>query len=210
MKPSKNDETVCLQVDFSEDFRMDIQDAIQGSYYSKKSVSLFTSHVWCSSQGFSFVYVLDNCTHDKYCISTILNQLFDEIKKNSKICKTFMFFSDGAAQQFKQRFLFRNLCRLADLFKIELYWHYFATSHGKGMVDGLGATVKRLVYSAILAGQHCNSAADFVVIAKSKANAIEISEIKTDFIDDSMAKIEPIFKSVKPILETKKIHSIKY
>ncbi|CAF4451713.1 unnamed protein product, partial [Rotaria magnacalcarata] len=208
MKPSKNDETVCLQVDFSEDFRMDIQDAIQGSYYSKKSVSLFTSHVWCSSQGFSFVYVLDNCTHDKYCISTILNQLFDEIKKNSKICKTFMFFSDGAAQQFKQRFLFRNLCRLADLFKIELYWHYFATSHGKGMVDGLGATVKRLVYSAILAGQHCNSAADFVVIAKSKANAIEISEIKTDFIDDSMAKIEPIFKSVKPILETKKIHSI--
>ncbi|CAF4074969.1 unnamed protein product [Rotaria magnacalcarata] len=131
------------------------------------------------------------------------------LKKNSKICKTFMFFSDGAAQQFKQRFLFRNLCRLADLFKIVLSWYYFATSHGKGVVDGLVATVKRLAYSAILAGQHCNSAADFVVIPKSKTNAIEISEIKLHFIDDSMAKMESIFKSVKPILETKETHSIK-
>ncbi|CAF2099607.1 unnamed protein product [Rotaria magnacalcarata] len=93
--------------------------------------------------------------------------------------------------------------------KIELSWHYFATSHGKGVVDGLGATVKRLAYSAILAGQHCNSAADFVVIPKSKTNAIEISEIKLHFIDDSMAKMESIFKSVKPILETKETHSIK-
>ncbi|CAF1567393.1 unnamed protein product [Rotaria magnacalcarata] len=118
MKSSTNDETVCLQVDFSEDFRMDIQDAIQGSYYSKKSVSLFTSHVWCSSQGFSFVYVLDNCTHDKYCISTILDQLFDEIKKKFKNLQNLYVFSDGAAQQFKQRFLFRNLCRLADLFQV--------------------------------------------------------------------------------------------
>ncbi|CAM4834494.1 unnamed protein product [Rotaria magnacalcarata] len=155
-------------------------------------------------QGFSFVYVLDNCTHDKYCISTILDQLFDEIKKKFKNLQNLYVFSDGAAQQFKQRFLFRNLCRLADLFQIELSWHYFATSHGKGVVDGLGATVKRLVYSAILPGQHCNSAADFVVIAKSKTNAIEISEIKQHFIDDSMAKMEPIFKSVKPIPETKK------
>ncbi|CAF4696188.1 unnamed protein product, partial [Rotaria sp. Silwood2] len=39
------------------------------------------------------------------------------------------------------------------------------TSHGKGVVDGLGGTIKRLVYRAILSGQQCSSAAQFVKIA---------------------------------------------
>ncbi|CAF3880707.1 unnamed protein product, partial [Didymodactylos carnosus] len=76
-------------------------------------------------------------------------------------------FSDGAASQFKQRFLFRNLLRIANERIIELSWHFFATSHGKGVVDGIGGTVKRLVWSAIFAGGVCRSAEDFIKIAKA-------------------------------------------
>ncbi|CAF4621034.1 unnamed protein product, partial [Rotaria sp. Silwood2] len=44
MKIISNEELICLQVDFSENFRLGNQDA----------VSLFTSHIWYSGGGQSF------------------------------------------------------------------------------------------------------------------------------------------------------------
>jgi hypothetical protein len=73
----------------------------------------------------------------------------------------------------------------------------------------VGAVVKRLVYSSILTGQHCKSAADFVAIAQLKTNTIEIAEIEQHHIDHAKAQMEPIFQSVRPVPETKKIHSLK-
>ena len=98
---------------------MDIQDAVQGSYYNKNSVSLFTSIVWCLNRGYSFAYVSNNLTHDKYCISTILDHLYNNLKNNFQRLKQIHIFSDGTSQHFKQKFLFRNLCRLAEQFKVE-------------------------------------------------------------------------------------------
>jgi len=90
-----------------------------------------------------------------------------------------------------------------------LNWHYFATSHGKGVVDAVGGTVKRLVYRSILAGQQCTSATEFVKIAQSKTNTIEVAELTQNDIDESKAQMEPIFKSIKTVSETKKIHCVK-
>ena len=58
--------------------------------------------------------------------------------------------SDGTDSQFKHRYLFRNLTHLAKAFSVLVSWHFFASHHGKGVVDGLGATVKRLVHQQIL------------------------------------------------------------
>lgn len=33
--------------------------------------------------------------------------------------------------------------------EVQVKWHFFATSHGKGVVDGLRGTVKRVVWSAV-------------------------------------------------------------
>ena len=54
-------------------------------------------------------------------------------------------------------------------------------------MDGIGGTVKLLVYSAILIGQQCKSAADFIRIAESKTMAIEIIEIEQHRIDHCKA-----------------------
>jgi hypothetical protein len=34
--------------------------------------------------------------------------------------------------------------------RIHIQWNYFATSHGKGVVDGIGGTVKRLVWNSVM------------------------------------------------------------
>ncbi|CAF4753334.1 unnamed protein product, partial [Rotaria sp. Silwood2] len=100
--------------------------------------------------------------------------------------------------------------RLADDFGIELTWNYFATSHGKGVVDGLGGTIKRLAYRAILSGQQCSSAAQFVKIAQSKTDTINVTELEDIHIENSKAKTEKIFQSIKTVPETKKFIQSKY
>ena len=55
-------------------------------------------------------------------------------------------FSDGAAQHFKQSFFFNAVTRLPKLLGVEhlkIIYDFFATSHGKGAVDGIGGTAKR-------------------------------------------------------------------
>jgi hypothetical protein len=37
-------------------------------------------------------------------------------------------------------------------FNVEAEWHFFATSHGKGLCDGIGGTVKRMARRASLQG----------------------------------------------------------
>ena len=56
--------------------------------------------------------------------------------------KNIIYFSDGAASQYKNGKNFLNLCNHKDDFGVEAEWHLSATSYGKGACDGLGGTVK--------------------------------------------------------------------
>jgi len=77
------------------------------------------------------------------------------------------------------------------------------------VVDGVGGTIKRLVYSSILSGQQCCSASQFVTIARSKTNNINVFELDESRIEESKIKMENIFNSIRTVPETKKIHSVK-
>jgi hypothetical protein len=60
-------------------------------------------------------------------------------------------FSDGPASQFKNRYMVHLLAHLRLKFALdEISWNFFASGHGKGPVDGVGGTVKRLAASAVM------------------------------------------------------------
>jgi hypothetical protein len=142
-------------------------------------------------------------------VDVALKIILSHIKKALPNIKEINCFSDGAASQFKQRFHFRNVIQIADEHDIQLSWSFFATFHGKGVVDGIGGTVKRLVWSAILAGEICRSANDFIQIAKKKTNKIILVETTEDVIQNSKNTLENIFKNIKTVPETQKMHSVK-
>ncbi|CAF1612722.1 unnamed protein product, partial [Didymodactylos carnosus] len=73
--------------------------------------------------------------------------------------------------------------------KINLSWNFVATSHGKGVVDGIGGTVKWLVWSTVLGGGACRSAEDFIKIAKQKTKKIIPIEITKNDISASKLKL---------------------
>ena len=61
-----------------------------------------------------------------------------------------LYFTDGAASQYKNYKNLSNLCHHGKDHGNEAEWHFFATSHGKSPCDGIGGTVKRLVARASL------------------------------------------------------------
>ena len=97
----------------------------------------------------SFIIVSDSHTIEAVYIFTSV--LFHELSTNYTSIRTIVF-SDGVASQFKHWYLFSNLHSWEKKFSIGLTWYFFATSDGKGSVDGIGRTVYRSVWRATHAG----------------------------------------------------------
>ncbi len=55
-----------------------------------------------------------------------------------------LFFSDNASSQFKNPYIINYLTIMMDTMDIDFSWNYFASSHGKGVVDGWEAFLNGL------------------------------------------------------------------
>ncbi|CAF0764370.1 unnamed protein product [Rotaria sordida] len=122
--------------------------------------------------GHSFGLVSNSTKHDKYSVITCLEILVNEIASMMLDVKQIIFFSDNASSQFKNRYIINHLTTMLDVLDIDFSWSYFASSHGKGVVDGVGGTLKRLVWLEIMVGKRCSSAEDFVRICQEKTKTI--------------------------------------
>ncbi|CAM4848043.1 unnamed protein product [Rotaria magnacalcarata] len=199
-KVNSYDKKIVIQVDYSENFEIKQQDEIQSAHWSCKSISIFTAHAWSGTDHYSFALVSDNISHDKYCINKCITYVIKKMQKKLPSLEEILFFSDGAASQFKQRYLIRNLARMSNNFNFLLSWHFFATIHAKGVVDGIGDTVKRLVWQQILTKKEkCEKAVDFVNIAKSKTKVIIIDEITQEDIDKSTSELHSFFSNTASV-----------
>lgn len=64
------------------------------------------------------------------------------------------------------------------------------------MVDAISGTVKRLVWQQISTKKDkCESATDFINIAKSKTKLITINEITQEDIDESRTQLHSFFSN---------------
>ena len=66
--------------------------------------------------------------------------------------KTVHIWSDGPSSQFKNQYVAAALPWLQAETNIQVDWNFFATSHGKGAVDGIGGTIKRLAGRCVVTG----------------------------------------------------------
>ena len=108
--------------------------------------------------------------HGKLAVYSFVTRLLEFIFEKHQMKKTKLvhIFSDGAASQFKQRYLFSNLHKWETKFGVVLKWHFFATSHGKGVVDGLGGTAKRVVWDRIRAGTVVTNAEECCTVSSNE------------------------------------------
>ena len=102
--------------------------------------------------------VTDYLSHNRYAVAVFLEHFIQKHKENG--ISDFIFFSDGAVSQFKQKFTLANMTLFKD---VQISWNFFARSRGKGSVDGIGGTVKPMARRAIMARKLAiTSSEDFV------------------------------------------------
>jgi len=99
--------------------------------------------------------------------------------------------SDGPSSQFKNRFIATSLNTLEEEFTVKLNWNYFATSHGKGPVDGIGGSLKRQVFDQVIK-RKCLviNAADFVQASKLAGTNIFVQEITEKHIIERNSSLD--------------------
>lgn len=93
---------------------------------------------------------------------------------------------------------------------IRVQWHFFATSHGKGAVDGVGATVKRAVNTDVLCRQAIlvADAASFVASARKSCPNINIKLITSNKITDFIQhhKLNERWAIISAVPGTQSVH----
>lgn len=141
---------IILQMDFAENFSITAQDEIQSAHWSHSQVTIYTAVAWGPNNILSFALVSNYLSHDRYAVNVFLKKIIEFLKLKVLNFEELCVFSDGCAAQFKNRYTMSSLCFLpAEMNLRAMEWNFFASSHGKGAVDGIGATVKRKVFIKI-------------------------------------------------------------
>ena len=59
-------------------------------------------------------------------------------------------YSDGHSSEFKNQYMMKLLHHVTTQHSAKFTWDYFATSHGKGVVDGIGREAKSMVQQQVM------------------------------------------------------------
>ena len=200
-----------LHVDFAENYRNDQQNEIQSAYFGHQSFSLFTSCCYYineqnSLDQNSIVIVTENSDHNRITSISSLKKVV-EIMENGigKNFKRLVIWSDGMSAQFRSRFIFKLL---ADTFFTDkqISWFYNERHHGKGPMDGVGGTLKNVVFRKVKSGQTViYNPQDFV-----EASRQFVPSITTEFLPKEEEIVEPDdIEDAPSIVDTLQIHKLK-
>lgn len=132
------------------------QDEIQSAHWRHNQATIFTACAWTRNseqevECHSYGIISDDLTHSKYCVWVFLRNILMVFKQKHKHITKVIIYSDGCAAQFKNRYNLFNICTAKEDFGVEISWSFFPTSHGKGAVDGIGAVIKRTMWTAVKA-----------------------------------------------------------
>ena len=211
IKNSLSTEDTLIQVDYSENYENVQQGEVQSAYFGHTSFSIFTA--CCYFRSTTSGEIEKECVtvtseasdHSRIaamtCIAKVIDHMQLKIADNS--IENIHIWSDGCASQFRSRYVFM----LLTYFKKEknLTWHYNERHHGKGPMDGIGGSLKNIVFRAVKSGKVVISTPEeFAHYADSA-----IAGIASLYLPESDVLDEPeVVQSAPTIQGTLKIHKV--
>lgn len=208
---SYNGKNIVVQVDNSENATIATQREIQSAHWCHSQATLFTVYAWVSSSvGESMVIVSDDLNHTKQSVYVCMQAVFTQLKGNYPLIEHVNVFSDGPTPQFKQHYLFSNLHLWEMEHDFKLAWNFFATSHGKGVVDSIGGTVKRTVWRHIKADRaHVTNAKEYAELAQELCPKIHLQYIPSKEIERHALFLAAKWEKVLGVPGTLRVHGVK-
>ena len=214
-KEGLKDGEVLVVGDFAENYSFVIQDAAQGHHWDNSQCTLHPFVCYFKGddstiQHESFCFISDLTKHSTAMVYTFLKTLVPTLKERHPSIKKIIYFTDGCAGQYKNRYNFINLAyHKYDFDGIVAEWHFFATSHGKNACDGIGGTCKRCAWKASLQRHSTNqilTAIDFFNYCNSHLKSIKCFYTTKEEVEATTISLESRFSKALTIPGTQKHH----
>lgn len=211
------DGELLIHFDFSQNYNCIHQEQVQSAYWRQSQITIFTVAVYGKDLKNMVAYLTDKNDHSKTCVSVFLELTLKVFFLNSSICLSFIyifegcktfelyflkayatnsiihkvtFWSDGPSSQFKNRFMVKFLKYCQVTFKIPTFeWNFFATAHGKGAIDGVGGTLKRIAWQKVKARQVIIQNAWQFYEAICKDSTVNLIYLTEDEIDQHYSQL---------------------
>ena len=87
---------------------------------------------------------------DKFSTGLFLNMLYNDYIQSSEYVNTKVIWSDGPSSEFKNKYMGFLIQELSKKHGKPFIWKFSATSHGKGVVDGVGGKIKSSVHKKVV------------------------------------------------------------
>ena len=208
----KDADSSTLQCDFAMAYSSEYQNEIQSALWSRASINLFTAvfNHGDDTTAKPFLVVTD-CKHkDKDAVYTFILKLIE--KELANIKDNLVIFTDGPSSEFKNRFMTKFVTDIKALTsKAVVKWKYFATSHGKGSVDGIGGRAKSLVRYATKSqksgGCVVQNSTEFYNLVKKLMPGVVVMHVSKEEIVNIVEERKP-WENAKSVPGIMKVHSI--
>ena len=134
--------------------------------------------------------------HSPIAAFTCTKAIVNELKKRMKdSLKKFIWWSDGCSSQFNSKYIFALMTHFDK--SVQLKWHYNETHHRKGPMDGVGRTIKRVVFGLVKLNKFTINTAEEFATEVSKT----VSSIQSVYLSQDDEIIEPSFVKVAPYIQ---------
>lgn len=129
--------------DFSENYSFVVQDEVQGHHWVNKQATVHPFVFYYKDQdelkSHSFCVISDHLEHNTTTVHAFQQQLINYIKEHHPSIKKLIYFSDGAASQYKNKKNFINMCFHKEDFGLDVEWHF--SHHVMGRMRAMASEV---------------------------------------------------------------------
>lgn len=204
-KSSPKPRHVVLHFDFAENWTVNLPNEVQGHYWQRSQISLFTCVAKTVSSTLSLVTVSDDMRHDTAHALFALEEIVSTLEDILPIFTHTVYISDGAAAHFKNRFQFYEMRHNSLL----LRWMFSASGHGKNACDGIGGSIKHAASKYNLRSpleKVILSAKDFVSTLSERGHATRLLYLPSDKVASFRAVKQTEWSSVRPVRHLRSSH----
>ena len=206
---------IILQVDFAMDYNTkDNSREVQSSIYARQNVTIFTAAIRHKGVWKSYSIVTNSGKYKNSVRVFMLRILEDFVSKTDiTTIDKLIVWSDGPSCEFRNQFCTgKVLFEMSQVVKKVSYWKYFAASHGKGVCDGIGGSLKARV-AEHCRGKHRDDVVvqnheQFYKLATKYCPKVKIFVIQKEEVEETTDKDQP-WVDVQPISGISTLHIAK-
>ena len=210
LKLNVKENEVIVHVDFAENFTAVYQNEVQSKYFTKDQVTLHNVVAYFKLNGvnehLSMSVISDHMNHCTAAVHAFLKPIFEHLTSVQPKIDTAIMFSDGSAAQYKNRKNIASLVRFKENFNLNVEWHYSASCHGKGAVDGIGASIKQSARNDSLRGARITNAQELHSWAEKRMKNIKTFLVTSETVLDFEKKFQAMIHNALPIEGIQSLH----